>query len=213
MSQLMKISILGAFPGGEVWSVNPVYRLGTGLDVPVTDANMTAIVTAINAITVPTAILTTMGTASSIVGVRAEARMATGELQNIAEAGRAVPVPGQGSSTHPFQTSIVTSLRSSASGARGRGRLYWPATGLALVAGTMRPATSGVTSILTGVKTYLSGIETAIEASVGGASLAVWSRLNASLSAVNLIQCGDVLDVQRRRRDSLIEGVSATPYP
>lgn len=213
MSQLMRISILGNMPSGEVWSVNPVYRLGSGLDVPVSASQMTAIVTAINARAVPTAVLTMFNPGTTVSGVRAEARMADGTLQSIAEAARAVPVLGTGTSTHPFQTSLVSSLRSTATGARGRGRLYWPATGIALTSGTLRVPSANITSLLSGVKTYLSGIETDIEASVGGSSLAVWSRQYESLSAVENIQMGDVCDTQRRRRDTLIEAVQATPYP
>ena len=60
---------------------------------------------------------------------------------------------------------------------------------------------------------FLAAIETAIEASLGGASLAVWSRTNASLSAVQTLQVGDVADVQRRRRDALIESYTSLAYP
>lgn len=213
MSQLMRISILGALPSGEEWTVNPVYRLGTGLDVPVSQENMQAIVTAINARAVPTAVTQLWSTTTTVTGVRAEARMADGTLQSLAEGSKATPTIGAGTGTHPFQTAIVSSLRSSATGARGRGRLYWPATGIALTTGTLRVSAAAVSSYLSGVKTYLSGIETDIEASVGGASLAVWSRVGSTLSAVHTIQMGDVCDVQRRRRDQLVEAYTSTSYP
>jgi hypothetical protein len=200
-------------PNGEVWSVNPVYRLGTGGTVPVSDAQLTTIATAINARTVSTGILTMWSTSTSITGVRLEARLITGELQTIVEGSRAVPAVGSGSNTHPFQTAMVTSLRTGTSGPRGRGRLYWPATAFAMSGATLRVNATSLNSFLLGVKTYLSGIETDIEASVGGASLAVWSRTSDSIDNVATIQAGDVLDTQRRRRDALIEAFQTTTYP
>lgn len=213
MSHLIRVSIVGAMPNGEVWSVNPCYRLGTGLEVPVSDAQMTAIAAAINARAVSTGILTMWSTTTSITGVRLEARLLDGTLQNIVEGSRAVPAVGTGTNTHPFQTAMVTSLRTGTSGPRGRGRLYWPATAFAMSGATLRVNQASLSSFVLGVKTYLSGIETDIEASVGGSSLGVWSRTSNSIDNVNTIQAGDVLDTQRRRRDSLIEAYTSTTYP
>jgi len=46
-----------------------------------------------------------------------------------------------------------------------------------------------------------------------GVALAVWSRKNADLYVVNSIQTGDVLDVQRRRRDAEVENYNVLAYP
>jgi len=59
----------------------------------------------------------------------------------------------------------------------------------------------------------LSAIDTAIEATMGGVTLGVWSRKTLEVHAVTQIQMGDVCDTQRRRRDQLIEAVQALPFP
>jgi len=213
MAILLRVSVQGSLPGGEVWSVNPVYRLGTGGDVPATALQCQQIVTAINAITVSSGVLTMMSTSTAITGCRVEARGLGGVLEALAEGQRGSAVAGSGATTHPYQTSLVTSLRTSTPGPSGRGRLYWPLTGGPLSATTLRVASGQVNTYLLGVKTYLSAIDTAIEATLGGAALAVWSRKTGAIHAVTSLQMGDVPDVQRRRRDQLIEGITATTYP
>ena len=137
-----------------------------------------------------------------------------GDLDAQAEAVQAAPRPGTGgSNAHPYQTAMVFSLRTGIAGASGRGRLYWPATGTVITASTLRIQASNVTSALSGAKTYLSGINAAIETTLGGAALGVWSRTKVETYAVTSLQCGDVADVQRRRRDQLIESYSALTYP
>jgi hypothetical protein len=41
----------------------------------------------------------------------------------------------------------------------------------------------------------------------------VWSRTNASTAPVTSINMGDVCDVQRRRRDALLENYQALAFP
>lgn len=213
MATLMRVSILGTLPGGEVWSVNPVYRLGTGGDVPTTALQCQQIVTAINSRVVPTGITGAMTTSTFVTGCRVEARVVNGTLEALAEGARSTPTGGTTSSGHPYQTSLVASLRTTHPGPSGRGRLYWPAVGIPILATTLRVNSTSVGTLLIGVKTFLSGIETDIEATMGGAALGVWSRKEAAVHAVTSIQIGDVADVQRRRRDQLVEAVQASSYP
>lgn len=213
MARLMRVSIVGALPTGEEWSVNPVYAVGGDFGTPVSSTQAQTIATAIAAITVPTGILQGMTSSTTLAGVRVEARAINGALESQAEGMKAVPTPGTGLSAHPFQTAIVSSLRSGVPGPRGRGRLYWPATGINVAAATLRAASGVTTSHISAVKTYLSGIEAAIEATLTGVSLCVWSRVGLTLSPVTQIQAGDVLDVQRRRRDQLVESISSLVYP
>jgi hypothetical protein len=64
------------------------------------------------------------------------------------------------------------------------------------------------------VKTYLSSVNGAITATVPGGELVVWSRKSGvALFNVTSIQMGDVLDTQRRRRDTLIESYQSVSYP
>jgi len=58
----------------------------------------------------------------------------------------------------------------------------------------------------------LSAIEAAIEVTLTGVALSVWSRKLSALRTVTSLQAGDVLDVQRRRRDALIENYASVAY-
>jgi hypothetical protein len=172
------------------------------------------IATAIAAIVVPSGLTAINASSVSFSGCRVEARKLDGTLESLAEAVKAIPTPGSVvSNAHTYQTAIVSSLRTGTPGASGRGRLYWPATGMALVTASLRPASATVTSALSAVKTYLSGIEAAIDATLDGVSLVVWSRSGNSTANVSSIQMGDVVDVQRRRRDTLVEGYQTLTYP
>lgn len=211
-TSVIKTSILGALPSGEVWSVNPAFHLDLeGSDI--TAAEVLAIANAINAITVPTSVRTMMNNTTTITGVRVEARDREGALNALAEATRAAPVTGNGTSPHPYQTSWVTSLRTGFPGGQGRGRLYWPATGQAIDSNTLRVSAVNATSALSGVKTYIAAIQAAVAASAGPVGFVVWSRTGTAFHAVTSMRQGDVLDSQRRRRDALTEAYQELVYP
>jgi hypothetical protein len=126
---------------------------------------------------------------------------------------KASPTDGTASVVHPFQTSWVTSLRTTQVGPSGRGRLYWPATGVTLDPDTYRPIAGTVAAALAGVKTYLGGIQTAVRVTFASSTLTVWSRKLATSNMVTSIQMGDILDVQRRRRDALVESYATLSFP
>lgn len=212
MADLIKVSITGVMPGGEVWSINPVWRMNVQ-NQAVTVSQCQAIVTAVNAITVPTAFRPIFNLTTGITGCRVEARTNEGVLQSLAEGTRASTIFGTGTADHPYQNAIVLSLRSPLAGASGRGRLYMPATGLALNGPTLRPTAATVLAILGGSKAYLGLIGGAVTSIVSDTILAVWSRkLNTTLG-VTRVQMGDVVDTQRRRRDSMIENYQELAYP
>lgn len=211
-TSVIRTSILGTMPGGEVWSVNPTFFC---LDEPadVTAAEALAIAVAINAITVPTGLRAAFNNATAITGVRVEARDSDGTLRALAENTRGTPIVGTGIAAHPYQTSWVTSLRSTYPGGQGRGRLYWPATGVAIAAATLRPDSTGTGQMLSGVRQYLVAIQAAVAASAGPVDLAVWSRTGTAFHKITTIRQGDVLDTQRRRRDTLTESFTELGYP
>jgi len=215
IANIIRVSVEGTMPNGEVWSVNPVWQIGgVSTSEDVTQADVIAMATAVNAI-VPGAGLTgIMSTSTFFTATRIEARRWDGTLAAQADAARATPLAGSGSTSHPFQTCVVSSLRTAAIGGSGRGRLYWPATGIAINAPTLRPTSGQISSTLAAVKTYLTSITAALAPSLtNGPVLSVWSRLHASTSPVNSINMGDVLDVQRRRRDALIEAYQSVAVP
>lgn len=213
MAEVMRVSYVGAMPSGEEWSINPVWSIGGDFGVPVTQIQAQTIATAIAAIAVPTGLLAFMSSSTTVTGCRVEARSLAGVLEAQAEGVKGTPTPGQGANAHPFQTSSVISLRTAHPGPSGRGRLYWPATGVAMTTSSLRIDAATVTSGLSAAKTLLSGITTAINATLTGVSLAVWSRKIPDLFPVTQLQLGNVADTQRRRRDALIESYSTLVFP
>lgn len=136
-----------------------------------------------------------------------------GVLEAQSELPRALALTGSGATAHPFQVASVTSLRTGFPGGQGRGRLYWPATGMAMTTANLRVDPAVLTAFLAGVKTYLAGISSSIAASAGPNDLAVWSRTGGNAHAVTSLRQGDVLDTQRRRRDTLAEAYNELVYP
>ena len=211
-SDLLRISIMGGGPPGEVWSINPTFSLITAQDVSYADC--AAIVTGINALSIATPLRTAMAGVSTVTGTRVEARTVGGTLQAQATGARGTPVTGTSPNVLPPQSAIVFSLRTPFPGASGRGRLYWPGTGIQLNSTGLRILGGTPEGLVTAFKSYMLGIEGVINSQLGGeCTLAVWSRKNAARYAVNQIIVGDVVDTQRRRRDKLPEAYSATPYP
>jgi hypothetical protein len=212
MADLLRVSLQGTLPGGEEWSVNPCFTLDdTGTTVTYDQLN--TVVSAINSISIPTSVRLMQSTSTNNTGCRVEARKLTGELEALAEGVRGTAIPGTGTSAHSYQTALVTSLRTAQAGATGRGRVYWPATGMIVSASSLRPSAADVTSALAGVKTYLAAITTAIAPTLGSAPLIVWSRSSGGRYLVNRLLMGDVLDVQRRRRDAAVESYQQLVYP
>jgi hypothetical protein len=212
-SQILRVSIVGAMPSGEEWSVNPCWEVDGSTGALVTPADAATIATAIAALSVPATLQQTFAAATTVTGCRVEGRTLAGSLEVQAEAVRGTPVAGTGTSPHPYQTSIVISLRTPLPGARSRGRMYWPATGVVLQPSTLRLSTTLRDSILGGARSYLNAIEGAIKATQPNANLTVWSRTGSSFANVNQLQVGDVVDTQRRRRDTLIEGYGSIAFP
>lgn len=213
MAILLRVSVFGAMPNGEEWSVNPVFRIGTG-GAPLTPAQCLTIATACAAVTVPTGLTALMQGNTTVTGVRVENRdLTNGSLASQGEALKGTPTPGTGSNIHGYQASAVISLRTGTPGASGRGRLYWPATGAALNSTDYRISSSNVSNAVTDAKTYLSGLSSAIAVTTTTARLVVWSRKGASTADVTSLLIGNVLDSQRRRRDVLVESYTSTVFP
>jgi hypothetical protein len=213
VADIIRLSIMGTMPSGEVWSTNPVYKIGGDFGVPVSAAQAATIATACLAVAVPTALRTMNVSTVNFSGIRVEARSKAGVLESQAEAVRGAPTTGSGTAPHGFSTALVSSLRTAHPGPSGRGRLYWPATSILLTTASLRVDPTNLISYRDSVKTYLSGLEAAIQATVTGVSLTVWSRKGLATYPVTSIQVGDIVDTQRRRRDAAIENYSAVAYP
>lgn len=212
-SQILRVSIRGALPGGEVWSVNPCWEVNGQVGDIVTAGQAQTLATAIANVAYPTALTQAMSAGTTVSSIRVEGRRLDGALEVQAEAALLGLTNGTGAQAHPYQTAIVLSLRTPGVGASSRGRMYWPATAQSLDATTLRLTTSNANSLLTGFKTFLSGVETAIHVTLPEANLTVWSRSTQNFHNVNGLQLGNILDTQRRRRDRLIEGYVGVSFP
>lgn len=209
MASYLRVSIKGALPGGEVWSVNPVWKFATPAAIDATAC--LAYATAAGGGTLPSTVTALMSGQTTWTGARVEAREADGSLERVAEYIRSTPTAGTGTGNHPFQTSMVYSLLTTSASASARGRMYWPATGINIDAGGLRINATTILNALTGMKTFLSGITTGLNAVPGAStlSLCVWSPKLGSGTIVTSMRAGDVADVQRRRRDRLVENYQA----
>src|SRR6187431_2736229 len=110
MASVVRVSVMGTMPGGEVWSVNPCFSLELE-PTEITSSEALTIANAIKAIAIPTGLRAIMSSVTQFTGFRVEARSRTGILEAQAEASLAAPVGGTGTNLHPYQTSSVTSLR------------------------------------------------------------------------------------------------------
>lgn len=208
--EILRVSIKGTMPGGEAWSINPTYATGVSEFVPFEIMNELA--TDIAGLALGAGLQSVMSPTCAMIGARVELRDLDGTLQAVSEANRGSATIGTGTAPHPYQTSAVVSLRSEIAGGSGRGRVYWPATGCAMDANTLRMSAAVQTSFLNAMNAYLASIETVIDEDIPGSYLCVWSRTKGARYRVTRLTVGDVLDTQRRRRDALRETLAIAAY-
>lgn len=211
----VRVSILGSSPGGEVWSVNPVFdptgEFPGGVDQTALDAACDAIV----ALTPGTTMRGLLSTAFAITGAKLEVRNDSDDaLIGISQQVRATSGAGTGAPVRGAQNALVLSLRTATPGASGRGRIYWPAISEGVLTDTRYTPTT-VTGFLTDFRTYLNAMRTALATAFPtiGFDLAVRSKATLTTPHVNKIQAGNVGDTQRRRRDKMVEDYSALSFP
>jgi hypothetical protein len=111
------------------------------------------------------------------------------------------PRQGGGSISKTFQTARVITLQTALPGARNRGRIYVPALSATVTsAGTSGPPTGYMTAwvnVLTEPESLWAGS--------APIDLGVYSAVADTVTPVTRIRAGNVLDVQRRRVDGLVE--------
>lgn len=214
-----KLQINGQIGNFEQFSMNVAYDVEGELveDWVQTTANDMAVAAA--SVSPGPSLLELMRPEDSFVSVRLEGRRdADDALLGVAEAPRTAGRLGTGTGDLPPQSAAVISLRTDAPGASGRGRIYWPATGLVLENTLRIPQGVGV-GYADDAAQYFSNIETAMENAA--TALPPWSSLNFAVRSkttkttphVVRIQVGDVVDTQRRRRDAMPETYWVEAYP
>lgn len=111
--------------------------------------------------------------------------------------------PGQ---TAPNQTALVATLRTSAAGRRGKGRMYLPFVAPQFGTADDRVPSSAITPLATALASMITTINTVAIGATGPFPIVVQSRAGTpSAPPVTAIAVGDVVDTQRRRRDALRE--------
>lgn len=124
----------------------------------------------------------------------------TGVVTYTSVAGTAYSGSGLGGALPP-QCSEVITLRTARAGRSYTGRMYMPSTG------DITLTTSGrmLTSCYTDLADEMAAAFIAAKAAASGVEIVVYSRLHRTVASVLSVDCGDVFDTQRRRRDKLVE--------
>jgi len=121
--------------------------------------------------------------------------------------------PGLGTPTLPWNTALVVSLRTAVPRGRGsNGRVYWPATSLAVLPATGRIAAGNVANRIAGFKTFLDALNVAANTYLAGTRVIVASNVGTGLNAiVTGIRSDDRLDsIERRENDQASVWSTAT---
>jgi hypothetical protein len=126
------------------------------------------------------------------------------------------PIVGAGAGIHPWNTAFVSSLRTlQARGLASNGRMYYPATGLAVDASTGRVNATLQGNYATSVQTLLQAINSAAQSYQSGLRVHVlgWSAKHGTnfSSLVTSVRVDNRLDsIERRENDQLPVWVTRT---
>lgn len=218
----LKVTALGAMSGGEVWSTTASYRFfsvfPTTLTQAILDSAARRLVTAITAATLPANLRALMSSSATITGWRITQHDEDEKTIGVGEANYVAPIAGANPPSKSPQDALVFSLRTGQPGARGRGRMYWPALG-ATIGSTFKLTAPTNAQAVADAATLLDLIGDQLNAELAANSFAVTVELAVrSITAhtsyqVNQLRAGDVLDTQRRRRDNLVENYAVSAYP
>lgn len=218
----LKVSVLGAMSGGEVWSTTACYRFfsvfETTLTQQVLESAARRLVTAITDTTLPSNLRALMSSSVTVTGWRITQHGEDEKTISVGEANYAGPISGANPPTKSPQDALVFSLRTGQPGARGRGRMYWPACGAStnpmfkLSAPSNAKSVNDMATLLDLIGDQLNA-ELAANSMAATVELAVRSIKNHTSYQVNQLRAGDILDTQRRRRDKFNESYAVSPYP
>lgn len=140
-------------------------------------------------------------TSMAFTGVRCQQIEADGTLRATASVLLGTPAAGTQGLSLPAQCAVVVSLRTATPGARGRGRLYLPSPAADQTTVTGRLLTAARDLLAEGMANFFDGWN----ADASTMPVGVASSVGGFVTTVTSIQVGDVIDTQRRRRDTLPE--------
>lgn len=122
----------------------------------------------------------------------------TGVSEGVSEDNWSKPGTGTGNSLPPDNAFVVT-LRGQGTSRRERGRMYLPALRVGVLEEDGRVSFTARDSIVDATGALFDGLSTA------GAVPIVYSRTGRSITDIVSIDCGDVMDTQRRRDNAVTE--------
>lgn len=200
------VRINGSLPGGEVWSVTPKFTRPMGPVTEYEDLERWAGIVAgtMEEWAINNIFLTLLSGAGRIDSIRVEARNAANQLTQAAEVQLTPSRAGSGTANKIYQSSLVFTFLTGRPGRSYKGRMYWPALNVSLDQ-NLRLVQSQIDSYATNGVELLEMIGTA--GATGGEFPipVVVSQTASTYTPITHVRVGDILDIQRRRRDSLTE--------
>lgn len=190
--------------GQERWSVGIGY-VGPG-GIGVTDPNFLQ-AWAINAADYLEAasiadLRSMLSTAARITRVRTYGYGISGDAVASGAEPLTTPVIGTGTPNRPPQCAAVFTLQTGLAGRSRRGRIYWPWMGGSMDGSTLK--SSVPLNAITQMATLLNALGAEAPDPTPMDPVVVSQSLN-QVTPVTSVRVGDVVDTQRRRRDSLVE--------
>lgn len=207
----MLLAAHGALPSGEVWSCG-FRTVGAPGYTPTQDGLEAAALSAANAWRVfQNTASNGWATGVTLDGVTARAINTAGVTTVLAERS---PTAAAGAGTTlilPNQCAVVATLITTKPGRTGKGRIYLPLLGGGVGSGG-RMSSTFCTTIANGVKTIITSINTGLASAFPGAGATIVVGVQSQKivggggqPAVTGVRVGDIVDTQRRRRDSIAE--------
>lgn len=120
-------------------------------------------------------------------------------------------VAGTGGASKTPQTAVVASLLTAQAGRSFRGRIYWPALGVPIQTTDLRISASLLEDLAEAFATLIAEVNTT--APLPGQLVSIYSQTRDLMTPVISARVGNVLDTQRRRRESMVEVYEQAPVP
>lgn len=103
---------------------------------------------------------------------------------------------GTGTVDHPAQICAVLTLKTAVAGRSGRGRMYWPATGVPMIAGNQMTH-SNIDNMVDFLAQYFT------DSTSAGFPFVVLSQKLGTSASITSVEADYIADTQRRRRNKL----------
>lgn len=203
----IRVGIRGTLVGGEVWSVNPSFKMTAATTTP-SDAVLQDFADAIAALhggaVFDTDFRALLSSNGAVASIRTEYVGSDGRLVKAAEASLPNPSPGTGTQTKPGTTAVCVSLITGTIGRSYRGRMFLPALNLDISQSTGLIPSSSQQDIAAGAASFHDEVAGAWNGD-GSLAGAVYSAKVGVATVVTAYRVGNVPDNLRNRKTGLTE--------